>query len=384
MDLETLKRNWDELGRRDPLWAILTAPLKRNGGWDPSEFFLTGQVEAANLMRRIDSLPIKLARKRALDFGCGVGRVTQAMGEYFDQCVGVDIAPSMLKLAKQFNTLGSRCEYVLNQTSDLRLFATGSFDLVYSNIVLQHIKPEFSLGYIRELIRVLAPGALLVFQLTSEPAAGRAGRTAGAGALPANAFKACVKLAEVPASLVAGRPAVVHARVQNISDAAWPCLGDLEHRFQIRMGNHWLDKDEGLLVNDDGRADLGADLPPGADADVMLTVTPPTRPGRYFIEIDMVQEGVSWFGHKGSPTLRVAVDVERGDSRWRRLLNPLLRPPIPDRSAPVMEMYGVKKELVLNEIERGGGRLLCVEENQAAGEQWISFQYYVTKAVEAP
>lgn len=389
MDLETVKRNWDEFGRRDPLWAILTAPQKRNGGWDRSEFFRTGQLEMADLMRRIESLPIKLARKRALDFGCGVGRVTQALAFYFDECVGVDIAPSMLKLAKRFNKLGSKCKYVLNQSPNLGLFAAGAFDFVYSNIVLQHIKPEFSLAYIREFIRILAPGGLVVFQLTSEPASlprTSPGRTACAGALPADAFKACVKLAAVPARLVAGQPAVVRVRVQNTGNAAWPCLGNHKHLFQIRMGNHWLDKDEGLLVNDDGRADLGADLPPGSDAEFTLTVIPPGRPGRYFLELDMLQEGVSWFGQKGSPTLRVAVDViDRRRPLVHRLFSRALRASAPpDMPAPVMEMYGVKKELVLDAIERNGGRVICVEENQAAGEQWISFEYYVTKVVEAP
>jgi hypothetical protein len=39
-------------------------------------------------------------------------------------------------------------------------------------------------------------------------------------------------------------------------------------------------------------------------------VNAPTIPGDYFLELDMLQEGVSWFGLHGSPTLRVPIRVE--------------------------------------------------------------------------
>ena len=34
------------------------------------------------------------------------------------------------------------------------------------------------------------------------------------------------------------------------------------------------------------------------------------KPGEYLLELDMVQEGVSWFGLKGSPTIKLRVRVE--------------------------------------------------------------------------
>jgi 2-polyprenyl-3-methyl-5-hydroxy-6-metoxy-1,4-benzoquinol methylase len=142
MELGELQRDWEEFGRIDPLWAILTDPSKKNNRWDPQEFFATGEAETECLMDRIATLPLSLRRGRALDFGCGVGRLTQALCRHFEQCVGVDIAPSMIELACGYNRFGDRCQYHVNAAADLRLFEDGHFDFVYSNIVLQHIPPE--------------------------------------------------------------------------------------------------------------------------------------------------------------------------------------------------------------------------------------------------
>jgi ubiquinone/menaquinone biosynthesis C-methylase UbiE len=163
--LKRLQRNWNEFGRRDPFWAVLTQADKKHNKWDREEFFRTGRDEIDALMTELKQLPAQIGRKRALDFGCGVGRLTQPLADHFAEVVGVDIAPAMLDLARQYNLHGSRCRFVLNETNDLRQLESRSFDLVYSRFVLQHMPPRHIRAYVAELIRVLAPGGLLVFQL---------------------------------------------------------------------------------------------------------------------------------------------------------------------------------------------------------------------------
>jgi SAM-dependent methyltransferase len=381
VDLKTLKRNWDEFGKRDPLWAILTAPHKRNRKWDLDEFFRTGEKEIALVMQSVDSLPLTIRRGKALDFGCGVGRLTQALGGYFDRCIGVDIAPSMLRLAKRHNKLGGRCQYLLNDSSDLRLFKSGTFDFVYSNIVLQHMKPEYGLNYVKEFIRVLAPGGLIVFQLPSEPVAARPapGKTAASGALPAAAFSARICTADAGLSARPGEVVELRVRIQNTSPATWPSLGASGDLYQIRLGNHWLNKCGQMLRHDDARADLPADLPPNGETELTLAVTAPLRSAKYFLELDLVQEGVCWFAQKGSPTARVSFDVKARGSRLSHLAETLKSFSEPLNSPPIMEMYGVKREIVTELIEKNGGRVVKVDQNQSAGDSWISFQYYATK-----
>jgi SAM-dependent methyltransferase len=168
MELKELQKNWDELGRQDPLWAILTVPEYRYGKWDPAEFFKRGEAEIDEIMHYVAALGRAVRRRRALDFGCGIGRVTQALCRHFDECCGVDIAPSMIDLARWHNRYGDRCRYFLNESAHLGLFEDSVFDFIYSVIVLQHIPPKYSQAYIREFVRVLAPEGLLIFQIPSE------------------------------------------------------------------------------------------------------------------------------------------------------------------------------------------------------------------------
>jgi len=165
MEMQELRRHWDGMGKEDPLWAILTVPGKAGRRWNPEEFFATGRQEVDAVFQWIGALGIKVNRGRALDFGCGVGRLTQALADRFDSTHGVDIASSMIALAEQYNRFGDRCKYHLNEQDDLSLFADGSFDFVLTLICLQHMEPRYARGYLAEFARILAPGGVLCFQL---------------------------------------------------------------------------------------------------------------------------------------------------------------------------------------------------------------------------
>ncbi len=106
-------------------------------------------------------------RQRALDFGCGVGRLSQALAEHFERVVGVDIAESMVQRAREYNRYGDRVVYLVNTSDDLEILDSNSFDFVYTNITLQHIPPEPAGKYIREFFRVLRPGGVAIFQVPS-------------------------------------------------------------------------------------------------------------------------------------------------------------------------------------------------------------------------
>lgn len=172
MILKKLQKKWERFSGIDPLWAIITWEDKRGGKWDIKEFFEYGREDIADLMEYINSLnlKIKLNYNVALDFGCGIGRLTQPLSDYFDKVIGVDIACSMVELANKYNTKKDKCAYIVNETDNLGIFNDNTFDFIYSILTLQHIKPEYSKKYIREFLRVLSPGGLLIFQLPSEPA----------------------------------------------------------------------------------------------------------------------------------------------------------------------------------------------------------------------
>jgi 2-polyprenyl-3-methyl-5-hydroxy-6-metoxy-1,4-benzoquinol methylase len=169
MNLEELRANWDELGSTDPLWAILSVPEYKGNRWSVEEFFRSGEAAVADILGRIGGeLGLPAQHRRALDFGCGVGRLTQALADHFDEVDGVDIAPSMIDGARSYNRAGDRCTYHLNEREDLEIFEDLRFDFVLSEIVFQHIQPQYALRYIGEFVRVLSPLGLLVFQVPYE------------------------------------------------------------------------------------------------------------------------------------------------------------------------------------------------------------------------
>jgi len=168
LNLKALRKHWDLFASRDPLWAILTHPDRKGSRWDTREFFETGVWEIGRSLEQVEALHPLPRKRRALDFGCGVGRLTQPLAQHFEEVYGVDISASMIQQAKDFNQHGSRCQYVLNQRDDLRIFADEHFDFIYSNITLQHMPPRYSRRYIAEFLRVLAPGGALLFQIPSK------------------------------------------------------------------------------------------------------------------------------------------------------------------------------------------------------------------------
>src|SRR6266480_1580790 len=155
MDVHDLQTTWDTQGRVDPLWAILSDPIKKGGRWDAEEFFATGVRDVESLINYLRGLPgAALGSRAALDFGCGVGRLTQPLAQHFAEVVGVDVSPSMIDLAQQYNRHAERCRYCVNATADLARFPTEHFDLVLSYLTLQHIPPRYTKQYIREFVRI--------------------------------------------------------------------------------------------------------------------------------------------------------------------------------------------------------------------------------------
>jgi SAM-dependent methyltransferase len=161
-NIATLRDDWEYLANEDAFHAILTDENKAHGRWDVGEFMATGTAEIETVMQHLSRLGIALDwTGSALDFGCGVGRLTQALGHCFASCVGVDIAQGMIEKAESMNQK-TNCRFVTNAELCLP-FPEASFSFIYCNIVLQHIPRRFAVEYLREFVRVLAPNGVLVF-----------------------------------------------------------------------------------------------------------------------------------------------------------------------------------------------------------------------------
>lgn len=368
---ERLLGVWTKLGDVDPLWAILSDPDKENGQWNQSEFFATGVEEIAQFRERLASLGITLpGGGAALDFGCGVGRLTQALSQWHDEAHGVDISGPMITKGRELAQAHPNCTLHLNQNQHLGLFPDQRFDFVYSRIVLQHMEPQLAQNYIREFIRVLKPGGICAFQVPSTVRP----RDANPAVSTAWVAKAKAKLTVLshPQTLRPNEGGKVVVRVLNSGTEAWTS----EPGQEVRIGNHWLSRFGRIVINDDGRTSLPSPFNPGQSIDLDLTIIAPLKTGTYKLAIDLVKENVTWFQGIGHVPPRVTIKVKANSLSATTAHS---TPKAGMIAKPAFEMHGISRQDVEAAVQQAGGRLLHILDDDSAGPHWISSFYIATK-----
>ena len=127
--------------------------------------------------------------------------------------------------------------------------------------------------------------------------------------LPDGGFHAEISVPGIPATVPKGESLQLSVLIKNAGDTLWPGCERSAGKFQINLGSHWLNANGEVASKEEGRSPLPADLAPGQETTVSFSVAAPAQPGDYLLELDMLQEGVSWFGLKGSRTYRARVTV---------------------------------------------------------------------------
>jgi SAM-dependent methyltransferase len=159
---------WEDWGRIDPFWAILTEADARCGRWDVDRFFATGVEQVATMLARTQRYGRPARRGTALDFGCGLGRLTRALAPHFERTYGLDVAATMIKRAQRLDAGFGRSGAVFarHDREDLSRYASGSVDFLSCLLVLQHLPSRDAIQrYLREFVRVLSLGGVAVVQL---------------------------------------------------------------------------------------------------------------------------------------------------------------------------------------------------------------------------
>lgn len=166
--VSSVREEWEHLGATDPMWAVLNDPARTNGRWDEEEFFASGVREVETLFAWLQRLNVETNLSgSAVDFGCGVGRLTRALAGRFQSALGVDCSESMINLAKTSSDIPN-LKFFVNPADDLAALPTENFDFGLTLIVLQHIPPPGAMTYLAELLRLVKPGGVLVFQVPTD------------------------------------------------------------------------------------------------------------------------------------------------------------------------------------------------------------------------
>jgi hypothetical protein len=103
-----------------------------------------------------------------------------------------------------------------------------------------------------------------------------------------------------------GQALSIDVIVENTGNFIWPHVGS----NLVHMSYHVLDTNKKPVINDGLRIDLPNDLLPGQKVTMLLQVKAPEQPGSYIVQLDMVQEGVAWFGEKGGETTIIDLRIK--------------------------------------------------------------------------
>lgn len=164
--LEQMRRDWDARAREDAHYFVAFG----RRGQSEEEFQATAGEMARSLEMELKRLPPGSGPRRALEIGCGPGRLMLPLAPHFTEIHGVDISEEMIRLARRRLSGAPNAFAHHAPASDLRAFPDESFDFVYSYAVFQHIPArEIVFGYFEETRRVLKAGGIARFQVNGLP-----------------------------------------------------------------------------------------------------------------------------------------------------------------------------------------------------------------------
>lgn len=130
-------------------------------------------------------------------------------------------------------------------------------------------------------------------------------------AFPDSDYREQITALDAPAVMHPGEKVTIRFKVKNLGYSTWPAVGNKEGRYQVNIGDRWLDAGSKVEINGaDGRSVMKGDLAPGAERELQMAVTAPRTPGEYTLEVDMVHEEVTWFYERGATPLHLRVRVE--------------------------------------------------------------------------
>ena len=167
---QSTDKEWEKWGSKDPYFGVITHNEFRSRNLTDEgkiKFFETGRDEIRHVLevarRHLDP---NFSPKKALDFGCGVGRLVLALAEIAEHVVGVDVSKSMLRKAhKNFEERSVRNVSLLGSDDNLSSL-NGLFDFILSIIVFQHIPVERGRLIFSHLLEQLEDGGIGVIQIT--------------------------------------------------------------------------------------------------------------------------------------------------------------------------------------------------------------------------
>jgi SAM-dependent methyltransferase len=166
---------WDERAREQALFFVDNTIDYRHP--DSERFWAGGEQALRQILAELE-LAIGPG-ETVVEIGCGVGRMTRALAARAAAVTALDVSAEMLARARELNPELANVSWVHGDGASLAGVADASADGCFSHVVFQHLPdPDLTLGYVREMGRVLRPGGWAAFGLSTNPAVHRPRRRA--------------------------------------------------------------------------------------------------------------------------------------------------------------------------------------------------------------
>jgi len=157
---------WDQRARENAYFFVDNRRGYRDHDLDA--FWAGGEEDLAGI---IELLGLEITpTDEVLDIGCGPGRLTRALATRAAAVQGIDVSAEMIELARKHNATVENVTFIHGDGTSLSGVQDESVNGVFSHVVFQHIPdPQITLGYVREIGRVLKPGGWAAFQISNDP-----------------------------------------------------------------------------------------------------------------------------------------------------------------------------------------------------------------------
>lgn len=135
-------------------------------------------------------------------------------------------------------------------------------------------------------------------------------KTAATQALDGKTVKTGIMATNWPRIVTANADFIVNATILNAGSVTIPALGKDGDLLKVGVSYHWKTLDEKVVVWDGVVTALKSDLNKSEEQKISITTKSPSSPGKYILEIDLVQNSAFWFSGSGSQTARIIIDVK--------------------------------------------------------------------------
>jgi SAM-dependent methyltransferase len=156
---------WQSWGKSDPLYGVASLDGRNRRGqnpWTEIEFYAYGAQNWAEYSKQWESYGV--SRESCVEIGCGAGRITRQLSNYFQQVQAIDVSRDMIERAR-LHVVTDKVDFHVTDGAVLPL-ADESVTAAFSCDVFQHFNSTaFAENYFSEIFRVLKPDASIMIHL---------------------------------------------------------------------------------------------------------------------------------------------------------------------------------------------------------------------------